>query len=258
LGTLGATFIPLYISLGLTKGSRPIAVIGLLACLAIVGASNSGGPASCAAVGIVGWCFWKIRTRMKLVRRGTVVVIVTLALVMKAPVWYLVARVSAITGGDGWHRAYLMDVAFQHFGDWWLAGMAIAKTNGWFQYSIAATGGSDITNQYISWGLDSGLIGLLLFVILLVVTFKAMGRALDATRITPVTSIEQEYLLWGLGVMLVAHMFNWLGITYFDQTYAIWFFHLALISSVTSDYLRRNSGLPDPIDPPHPVEPAKA
>jgi hypothetical protein len=238
LGTLGATFIPLYIGLALTPKCRKLAVMGLVSCAAIVWASNSGGPASCAAVGIAGWLGWKARTRMKLVRRGTVCFVFLMALVMKAPIWYLIARVSSITGGDGWHRSYLMDVAFQHLGEWWLAGMPITQTNGWFAYSLGATGGSDITNQFIAFGLDAGLIGIGLFIILLVTSFKALGRALAAVRSAANAPPSTEYTLWGLGVMLVAHMFNWLGITYFDQTYAVWFLQLSVIAALTTECSR--------------------
>ncbi len=37
---------------------------------------------------------------------------------------------------------------------------------------------------------------------------------------------EVEFLLWGLGVMLLGHIANWIGITYFDQFYLIWFINL--------------------------------
>jgi hypothetical protein len=238
LGTLGATFVPLYIGLALTPERRKLAIVGLFSCLAIVWASNSGGPASCAAVGIAGWFGWKIRTRMKLVRRGTVGFVLLMALAMKAPIWYLIARVSAITGGDGWHRSYLMDVAFQHLGEWWLAGMPILATRDWFPYNLGVTGGSDITNQFIAFGLDAGLAGIALFIFLLVAAFKALGRALDAVRSAPDAPPSTEYTLWGLGVMLVAHMFNWLGITYFDQTYAVWFLQLSVIAALTTECSR--------------------
>ena len=51
---------------------------------------------------------------------------------------------------------------------------------------------------------------------------------------------ETEYILWGLGVMVVGHMINWLGIIYFDQIYVIWFFQLATIASLTAVESRPN------------------
>ena len=33
--------------------------------------------------------------------------------------------------------------------------------------------------------------------------------------------------------MLTAHIANWLGIIYFDQTYLLWFIQLAAISTLT-------------------------
>ena len=45
-------------------------------------------------------------------------------------------------------------------------------------------------------------------------------------------------MLWGLGVVLALHIMNWLGITYFDQTYLLWFMQLAMVSNLTDEYLR--------------------
>ena len=156
-----------------------------------------------------------------------------LAMVMKAPIWYLPAKASSLTGGDGWHRSYLMDVAFRNFDKWWLAGMAIRDTKNWFYYDLTATGGADITNQFLSFGLTAGMIGMILFFVLLYLAFSNLGKAMSVVRSNHDESRKSEYLLWGLGVMLLVHMFNWLGITYFDQTYVIWFMQLAAIATLS-------------------------
>jgi hypothetical protein len=233
LGTLGASFFPLYIGLAGAKIDQKLAFFGIALCLLIVWASNSGGPASCTVVGVIGWLLWRVRTKMHLVRRGVATIVVALAIVMKAPIWYLLARISSITGGDGWHRSYLLDVAFRNIDKWWLAGMSIRETKDWFPYDLAATGAADITNQFLSFGLAGGLAAMILFLVLLIFAFKRLGRALAAVRSNLSTPDGSEYLLWGLGVMLAAHISNWLGITYFDQTYVIWFMQLAAISNLS-------------------------
>ena len=248
LGTLGASFLPLYIGLGFSKVDRGRAIFGIVLCMLIVWASNSGGPLNCAAIALVGWALWAVRSKMQLVRRGAIAAIAALAVTMKAPIWYLPAKASALTGGDGWHRSYLMDMAFQNFDKWGLAGMPIQDTWNWFPYGIAVTGGADITNQFLSFGLDSGLLGISLFILLLVVGFVKLGKALRSVRAYDV-SRASEPLLWGLGVMLTAHIFNWLGITYFDQTYVIWFMQLAAISSLTEQCIGKSvRGSTEPID----------
>lgn len=241
LGTLGATFVPLYIGLLFNRTARTIAVIGLLMCLLIVWASNSGGPLNTTAVGILGWLFWRLRRKMRVVRRLIVGGVVLMAIVMKAPIWYLPAKASALTGGDGWHRSYLMDVAFRNLDKWWIGGMPILETKDWFGYVIEITGAADITNQFLSFGLNAGVGGLLLFIFFLVIGFKKLGQSLAAVRETSTSPTTNEHLLWALGVVALAHMFNWLGITYFDQTYAIWLMQVAAISSL-SEYCLLNAG----------------
>lgn len=232
LGTLGASFIPLYIGLALERAGRKLAFLGIVLCLLIVWASNSGGPASSTAVAVVGWLFWRMRARMRLVRRGLVWGIVVLALVMKAPIWYLPARVSSFSGGDGWHRSHLMDMAFQNLGKWGFAGMPLSETGDWFAYTLS-TGSADMTNQYLAFGMAAGLGAIALFIVLFVMAFRSLGRALAVVRSVDERPTETEFLLWGLGVMLLVHSVNFLGITYFDQTYAIWYLQLAAISGLT-------------------------
>jgi hypothetical protein len=178
---------------------------------------------------------------MRLVRWGIVGTILLAALLMKAPVWYLLAHVSDITGGDGYHRSYLMDVSFHHFGQWWFDGIPISDTMDWFPYSLAT--GADITNQFISFGLNAGVGAVALLILLLTQAFSALGHAQGSVRSYFHGSSEAEYLLWGLGIVLAVHIINWFGITYFDQSYAIWFMQLAVISSVTENLRETSAAL---------------
>jgi len=171
---------------------------------------------------------------MRQVRWGIVTVISALALVMKAPIWYLLARVSEITGGDGWHRSNLIDISFKHLGLWWFAGMNLKETADWFPDGVLVTTGvADITNQFLYFGFSGGLGAVILFVILLSRAYSGLGKALAAVRLTSSKTIETEFILWGLGVMLLVHIVNWFDITYFDQMYVIWFLQLAAISSLS-------------------------
>jgi hypothetical protein len=237
LGTLGASFLPLYIALACAKVKRPLVMVAIGCCLVIVWASNSGGPVCAAVFGLIGWAFWTARTRMQLVRRAMVAGIALTAMVMKAPVWYLLARASDIIGGSGWHRSYLMDVAFRHLGEWWLAGMPTTETSDWFPYVLLTTGGADITNEFISFGLNAGLGAIALLILLLTRAFSSLGEALANVRSDAHEPNATEFLLWGLGVMLAVHVVNWLGIAYFDQFYVVWFMQLAAIVNLTTRHL---------------------
>jgi hypothetical protein len=235
LGTLGASFLPLYIGLAFARAERRLALTGIGLCSLILWACNSGGPLNTAAVALVGWLLWTQRLNMGRVRRGIVGVIALLALVMKAPIWYIPMKVSAFSGGSGWHRSYLMEKAYQELGQWWFAGMPIRKTADWFPYKLELTGNADITNEFLSFGIAAGLPAIALLVLLLTRAFSGLGKALAAFRAGPAASLETELLLWGLGVMLVAHVTNWFGCSYFDQIRLVYFLQLAAISKLAGN-----------------------
>ena len=237
MGSFGACFLPLFAALYFDPAWRTRALLGGTLCVAMVGFSNSGGPISVLAMSLLAWCFWPLRARMRMIRRGLVAVGLLLALLMEAPVWYLLARVSSVTGGTGWHRSYLMDVAFRHFGDWWLAGLPLRETSDWMPYVLASTGGADITNQFISFALKGGIWSMLLFVGVIVSTFSLLGRALSAVRESEVGDETDERLLWGLGAALTAHVSNWLGLAYFDQFQVFWLIQLSAMIAVTQEVL---------------------
>jgi hypothetical protein len=232
MGTVGASSLPLYIGLWFGKCERRLAAIGIALCLAIVWASNSGGATSCVAAALVGWMLWAMRTRMRLFRRGLVFMIIVAAIVMKAPIWYLLERVSNVTGGDGWHRSYILDVAFQDIGKWWLAGMSLKETTTWFPNGglLPAYGVADVADNYVLLGLTAGLGALILFITVLSRAFIAVGNALSTLRSNDSATVNTQFLYWGLGVVVAVHVVNWFGTSYFDQIYALWFMHLASAS----------------------------
>ncbi|MBN1974566.1 MAG: hypothetical protein JW787_13080 [Sedimentisphaerales bacterium] len=233
LGTLGTSFLSLYIGLAFSKTDRIRAFVGIGLCLGIIWFSNSGGPVTAAAVVMVGWAVWFLRMKMRLVINSIVGLIVLLSVFMKAPVWYLPAKLTSIVGGHGWHRSYLMDIAFRNLDKWWLAGIPIVETKDWFPYVIEVTGGADITNQFLAFGLRAGLIAIALFILLLIRSFSSLGKELATVRSKSAQISETEFMLWGLGVMVCGHITTWLGITYFDQMYVIWFMQLAAITSLS-------------------------
>ncbi|MDR3569101.1 MAG: hypothetical protein P4L43_13820 [Syntrophobacteraceae bacterium] len=233
LGSLGASFLPLYIGLGRSRPGRWHAMAGVILCLAIAGLSNSGGPLAFVCIVVLGWMLWPLRDRMGLIRRLGLAGLVALAIAMKAPVWYL--PVHFAFGGDAWHRSYLIELAVRHLGQWWLWGMPISMTSNWFTYRVQ--GVADITNQFLFFGLAAGLMAMILFVWMLARAFAGLGEQLATVRALPSENpAEAEYLLWGLGVMLAGHVANFFSITYFDQFYVIWFMQLAFISTLSQEH----------------------
>jgi hypothetical protein len=227
-GTFGATQFPLFVALWIDKSRRRwLAIMGIIASLVIVGTAGSSGGIMALAGAIFGIFFWKWRAYTQLLRRATVVLIIALALTMKVPVWYLIAKASDLVGGGGWHRAYLIDQAVNHFDEWWLFGTTYTAHWGPGGEVIAADPNMmDITNQYIWEGVKGGVVKLILFLIIIVLCFKGIGRQLRVEGQNP----QDAFLLWALGVSLFTHCVAFFSIQYFDQMVIIWYWLLAIIT----------------------------
>lgn len=243
LGTLPGVLLPLYTALWFTDSKRLLAVVGTALCLAVVWATNSGGPVLCVAMGLAGWALWPMRDRMRVVRLGLVVALVLLALVMKAPIWFLLARLSALTGGDGWHRSALIDIAIDNLDRWWFAGMRALDTANWMPYANSNTGAVDMTNQFLVYGIAAGIGSIVLFILVITFAYRELGKAMATLRRRRLARAD-EALLWGLGVALSVHVINWFGISYWDQTNLLWLMQLATIASVTASVTGRARRLP--------------
>jgi hypothetical protein len=229
-GTFGATQFPLFVALWhYRREDRRLALFATLSSLIIVIAASTSGALMALMAAMGGLAMWKWRSYMRLMRRGVVVMLIGLTLVMSAPVWYLFARLSDITGGTGWHRAYLIDQTIAHFDEWWLFGTTYTAHWGPAGEFIAADHNMmDITNHYVMEGVKGGLLKLLLFIALIVGCFKIIGGAVRAEAERP----PAGFLIWALGTSLFAHCLSFMSITYFDQTIIIWYWLLAAISSV--------------------------
>jgi hypothetical protein len=175
---------------------------------------------------------------MQWVRRSLVGMIAILAIIMDAPIWYLLTRIGSFTGGDSFHRSALLDIAFKNLDKWWLAGMPILDTADWLPYTNNFTAAVDMTNHFLIFGITAGLGSMFLFVALLTQGFKNLGRAMGTIRSGRHTVNELEYLFWGIAVMLLVHVVNFFGISYWDQSNIVWFMHLAIVASLSESIIR--------------------
>lgn len=80
---------------------------------------------------IIGLSFLRLRRHMRMVFWSGVAGLVGLHMVMKAPVWALVARTKIVTGSTGYHRFALIDSAIKNFREWWLVGTYLTGHWGW-------------------------------------------------------------------------------------------------------------------------------
>jgi hypothetical protein len=240
-GCFGAGLIPLFVGLWFYRAKyRRLAVVGAICGLIMAVTASSSGALMAVLAAAGGLGFWSWRRHLRLVRWGAVLMIFALALVMKAPVWYLFAKLSNVAGGTGWHRAWLLDQTFAHFDEWWLFGTTYTAHWGPSGLVIAADPNMmDITNHYVMECVKGGLLKVGLFLVIVTRCFGTIGRRL---KVEPAGSPTQ-YMVWALGVSLFTHCLSFMSITYFDQSILVWFWLLAVISGLVCIPYKRTTDL---------------
>lgn len=236
-GTFGAISLPLYIALWFKdRNARVSAMVGVLAATTITFTTESSTPVLAYVGGIFALFLWPLRKHMRVTRWGLSTVPIGLHLVMKAPVWALIARIDLIGASSSYHRYMLVDQCIRHFGDWWLVGVKETASWGWDMW--------DLANQYVAVAATSGLLPLIFFAAILTFGFKYLGNARKAAEGEP----RQELFIWAFCAALFANCVAFFGISFFDQTMVSWYLLLAMICVVTSGAARSREHSAGPAD----------
>ena len=227
-GTIGAVCLPLMI--GLWEKHRNNAVIGIVACLAIIIASTSSGPIMSALFAITALYMWRYRDRMRPVRWLAVFAYIGLDVIMKDPAYFILARIDLTGSSTGWYRARLMQSAIEHLSEWWLAGTDY--TRHWMPTVVSwSPDHTDITNHYLQMGVWGGLPLMLLFIAIMVQGFTFVGQTLGQM---PELPPQPRFMIWTLGASLFAHATTFISVSYFDQSFVFLYLTLAAIGSARS------------------------
>lgn len=244
-GTFGAVWIPMFLVLWQQKGmSRLFSLVGIAASTIITILSGSSGPIGTYACAIVALFIWPVRKNMRAVRWSIVGSLVVVQIFMNAPIWFIFAHMNFFSGSTGWHRSNLIDKTIRHFFDWWLLGTKDTISWGvWY---------GDITNQFISQAVRGGLITLVLYVYIVVLAFSNLGRAMRMTRVQP---RGLQFLVFGIGATLFAHVMSFLSISYFDQNVVNFYLCIAMTAAVMGIWGRQQ---PDAIRETQQIEVAYA
>lgn len=223
-GCFWASLIPLFAACWWkSMKGRLLATTGLLTSSIIIFCSSSSTPVMGVISSIVGGLFFYLRYRMRFVRWAVVLALISLHMVMNAPVWHLISRVSAVGGSTGWHRYNLINQAIIHLNDWWFSGTSSQTVASWGVWA------GDVTNQYILEGVNGGIVTMLLFIILIITAFRQIGRLWRLQTY----NLYCLALSWSLGVSLFVHCMNFIGVSYFGQIWILWYLLLAMIGSLS-------------------------
>jgi len=197
--------------------------------------------------GLVALLMWPLRDRMRHVRRLSLLGLLALSLVMKAPPYYLIARIDIAGGSTGWYRARLIESSLQHIDEWWLAGTD--RTGHWMATGLDAEH-ADIINHFIFMGVTGGIVLLVLFVFTLAAAFRYVGAA--ATMAPSPGEPDRRFFVWSLGAALFAHAATFISVSYFDQSFVSLYLTLAAIAAVG---IRETATKPNTAWPARPVRP---
>jgi hypothetical protein len=227
MGTFAATLIPLFFSLWFkNKGGKLFSMLGIICATIITFASASSGPALAYIYGIIALMAWPFRYNMRIIRWLILIALISLHMIMKAPVWFLMARLGEQIGGGGWHRAEIITQAVTHFNEWWLIGTTY--TAHWMPNVLPINPNMiDITNQFIFEGVGGGIWRMGAFIIIIIICFRELGKSNLILKDQP---IDLRIFSWSLGAALFAHIMSFMSVAYFDQIIVFWYLLLAIIS----------------------------
>lgn len=220
-GVYGGTLVGLMLWLWYSSKSRLIVVLGLFSALTMVVTSASSTPLTAVGGTALAICFWPLRDRMRLMRWAFALMLISLHMVMKAPVWFLIARVDIISSSTGYFRAVLIDQMVRHFPDWWLKGNIYY--GGWGEELW------DLSNQFVAESFVGGLLTLSLFIAMIVHCYSRIGIARKMVE----GDRRKEWAMWLLGAALSAHMMAFFGVSYWDQMWVAWAALLVIIVTAT-------------------------
>ena len=227
-GTVGATCAP--IMLGLWSIHKRLAILGLSACILIVLSSASSGPVMSLLFSVFALAVWPWRHLTGHMRMAAVAFYILLELVMKAPAYYLIARIDIAGGSTGYHRAALIQSAITYFNEWWFAGTDY--TRHWMAYGVTwSENHADITNHYLAQGVRGGFLLMLIFMMSMWYGFKNIG---DTLREDPLAPKDYQFFVWTVGASLFAHAMSCVSIAYFDQSFVFLYFTLAATAALKS------------------------
>jgi hypothetical protein len=219
LGLFWATMTPVFIGLASADVRKNLYWLATAAAIFMVIATASSTPMVTLAAILLLLALFTYRQHGRWIFGGACALAVMLHLVMKAPVWHLIARVNITPGSTGWHRFHLIDQAINHFDEWWVLG---TKSTAYWGYGL-----EDVTNQYVLEGVRGGLISLLLLVILLVMAVRTLGAY--SLRSMPQ---KWQWFVWCLCVAVLGHCLSFMGVSYFGQIQMLLYLMFAIAALV--------------------------
>jgi len=221
-GCFWACLVPFYFARAWMGRGWIMPILGAGSALFIVAMCASSTPIMAVLFGVAGGAAFLLRGGLRWLRWLIFLWLCVLHfLLMKMPVWHLLARVDIVGGSTGWHRYHLVDKFIERFDEWWATGTL--RTGHW------GPGLHDVTNQFVAEGVAGGVWRLFLFCLAVWLGFAGVSRSLRM----PGRPAAEKYIAWALGTALFMHCMNFIAVSYFEQIVVLWYMTLAAIASLT-------------------------
>lgn len=216
MGCFWASLLPLLYARIKANKDNLLYLVAIGAALSNVYFSASSTPIMTVAAVILFWNIFNYRRHGKILFSGTCVALLTLHLIMKAPVWHLIARANVFGGSTGWHRYFLFDNFITHIQEWFIFGTK--STSHW------GFGQSDLTNQFVLEGIRGGIVTFLIFSSIVFCAVRIPGK-LSLNSNSP----EVKWMSWGICVAMLSHFVTFWGVSYFGQINMLLYFMFAIV-----------------------------
>ena len=196
-----------------------------LSAAVIVGAmsSLSSGPWGMLTIVIFCLVLERYHRRLKSVLIGLFVLCVLAEVGSNRPFHHVVLSYCNFGRGDWYQRARLIDVAIDHFDEWWLAGYG-AKGVDWSRDLNSNV--TDMNNEFLLKGVKYGMLGVIALTTVLVGAYRRLVRGFKQTK-----DKELRSLYWALGSTLTGVIIIWQGVSFFGQSTSLFYCVLGMVGS---------------------------
>ena len=223
-GTVGAACFPLILSTW--QHNRVACLMGVGASIVIILTSASSGPIMAFFFAVVALGLWKFPSLVQVAKKAAIPVYLALMVLMERPPYYLISKIDLTGSSTGWHRSFLIEQTGRYFGEWWLFGTD--RTIHWMpKQGKISENHTDITNQFISYGVAGGLLCMMLFIVICFMTFRTVGL-LAQTR-------TEGFLYWCIGASFFSLIASGVSVSYFGQSIFFLWLPIAILSSFRED-----------------------
>ena len=207
-GVFWASFAPMFMAQIFAKQRGLFYIwigwMGFIMCCVCAFMTNSSTSIAGILIGLTGWCFYKFRNNLRMIFWITVAFVFVIHMASTRGFHGVIfTRVSFISASTGYHRYMLFEGLFNNVPKWFFVG----TNNRMFNRSFI-----DVTNQYIITALDGGFIALFLLLFLIVMAFKAVGRALRTSEVR-----SDTLLIFGIGVAYLVTVISFTAVSAYGE-----------------------------------------